>query len=73
MHIYSVRSYIDRVLVGPHLALTAAELEKRDESKRQLEGQYHLHAHNTYGLGTINHIYVIKQTRTSNDQITTLI
>lgn len=52
MHIYAsdeegacVLAYIDGVLVGPHLAAAAAELEERDESERQLEGQDHLHTH----------------------------
>lgn len=36
-------AYINGVLVGPHLAPAAAELEEWDEGERQLKGQDHLH------------------------------
>jgi hypothetical protein len=52
-------AYIDGVLVGPHLAAAAAELEERDESERQLEGQDHLHTHARAGRELINY-YTVK-------------
>jgi hypothetical protein len=47
------------VLVGPHLASAAAELEKWDQGKRQLKGQYHLQRRSKsqeYIESSINHL-----------------
>lgn len=47
-HEQETRTYVDGVLVGPHLASAAAELEKWNEGKRQLKGQYHLQRRNNH-------------------------
>jgi len=44
-----VSAYVDGVLVGPHLAAAAAELEKWDQGKWQLKGQYHLQGKSSQG------------------------
>ena len=50
-----VSAYVDGVLVGPHLAAAAAELEKWDQGKWQLKGQYHLQGKITTQGKVTNH------------------